>query len=374
MPHLAGGDFSNLAIFNHTDLLRGGDYPERLLRIKEMADVVLIDEAHHFRNPGFSGVGRGRLQPTTGRRPSRYQLLSQLLETGLGNVKQLYMLTATPINNKLTDLQHMIEFFSRKSADYFKRIGIHSLANHFRKMEKDLLNSLLAKGADETTATDLAEAEDLLSADTIFKELVVQRSRAYVRESQLLQGGGVAVFPTREDPKIADYSVKKTYGKLLDMVEEAFSKEKPLFSLAIYYPLAYYTGNNKNVDPIAENRQKQVVGLIRVQFLKRFESSAHAFGSSCDRMLLKLLAFATKYSKTPAEQHRLRPRTTARIVSRRGRRRTRRRHYFRGNARGCHRFAKRRLQHRRHPDRNFFRSRSISPFPPRVAQFQTGER
>jgi len=26
------------------------------------------------------------------------------------------------------------------------------------------------------------------------------------------------------------------------MVEKAFNKEKPLFSLAIYYPLAYYKG------------------------------------------------------------------------------------------------------------------------------------
>ncbi len=29
------------------------------------------------------------------------------------------------------------------------------------------------------------------------------------------------------------------------MVEEAFAKEKPLFSLAIYYPLAYYMGDSE---------------------------------------------------------------------------------------------------------------------------------
>jgi HKD family nuclease len=32
LPHLAGGDFSNLAVFNHTDLQRGGDFPARLAR------------------------------------------------------------------------------------------------------------------------------------------------------------------------------------------------------------------------------------------------------------------------------------------------------------------------------------------------------
>jgi hypothetical protein len=49
------GEYSNLAIYNHTDLLRGGEYPDRLKRISELADVIIIDEAHHFRNPGLKG-------------------------------------------------------------------------------------------------------------------------------------------------------------------------------------------------------------------------------------------------------------------------------------------------------------------------------
>jgi hypothetical protein len=55
LPHCLGPDYSNLAIYNHSDLLRAGNYPERIARLKEMADVILIDEAHHFRNPGIKG-------------------------------------------------------------------------------------------------------------------------------------------------------------------------------------------------------------------------------------------------------------------------------------------------------------------------------
>jgi PLD-like domain/Uncharacterized conserved protein (DUF2075) len=55
LPHLSGGDYSNLAIYNHTDLLRGGKYPEKIKRLREMADVIVVDEAHHFRNPGLKG-------------------------------------------------------------------------------------------------------------------------------------------------------------------------------------------------------------------------------------------------------------------------------------------------------------------------------
>jgi len=37
--------FTNLEIFNHTDLLRGGDYQQKLDDIATLADVVVIDEA-----------------------------------------------------------------------------------------------------------------------------------------------------------------------------------------------------------------------------------------------------------------------------------------------------------------------------------------
>ena len=64
-----------------------------------------------------------------GRDPSRYWKLHDIVEG-----KKLFMLTATPINNRLIDLQHLIELFSRHQTDYFRSapLGIHSLAGeHF---------------------------------------------------------------------------------------------------------------------------------------------------------------------------------------------------------------------------------------------------
>src|SRR5262249_67662 len=52
-------------------------------------------------------------------------------------------------------------------------------------------------------------------------------------------------------------------------------------------------------------RQKQVVGLIRTNFLKRFESSVAAFELSCDRLLQKLLAFLVVHSRTVTEKKKL---------------------------------------------------------------------
>jgi superfamily II DNA or RNA helicase len=299
LSHIRSRAFSsNFIVFNHTDLQRGGSFPELFEDVKENADAIIIDEAHHFRNPGIKGEAQSK--------PSRYWKLFDLIQ-GPRGVKQVFMMTATPVNNRLIDLQHLMELFTRRQQDYFKNsLGIHSLQGHFRKMEKDLEKAVRQRGeGDIDVETNLAEAEELLAGDALFQALVVQRSRAYVKQSQVQQNGAVVLFPTREDPRVADYSVKKTYGQLLEMVERAFSKDKPLFYLAIYYPLAYYRGTDASVDRFEENRQKQVVGLIRTQFLKRFESSAHAFEFSCDRLLLKLLAFVQKHSETDAEKERL---------------------------------------------------------------------
>ena len=287
LPHLFG-DFSNLVLINHTDLQRGGEWPEKLALLKSKADVVIVDEAHHFRNIGLKGEGEGK--------PSRHWKLFDLVEG-----KQLFLLTATPVNNRLIDLQHLIELFSRRRADHFKEtLGIHSLPGHFRKLEKDLTKRV---GGDLSTQAELPEFEatDLLAHDDLFRELVVQRSRAYVRRSQETQGSkNAAIFPQRSDPQVATYSAKKTYGNLLKKLEKAFNKKEPLFTLPMYYPLGYLK-DPKDVDPFASNRQKQVVALIRTLFLKRFESSARAFEMSCHQLMLKVMAFVQKNSSTKHE-------------------------------------------------------------------------
>jgi len=301
LPHIGGvgggSDFSNLAVFSHTDLGRKGDFPERFQRIAELADVVVIDEAHHFRNPGTRGGG------DEGVEPSRYYRLFDLL----GNVerpKTVFMLTATPINNRLSDFRHMAELFTHRDEQYFGRtLGVNNLSAHFNQMEKALRARV---GHDPSDVSEqLAEAQEILFTDEIFRHLVVQRSRAYVRKSQIRETGEATAFPERKDPQVAEYSIRKTYGQLLDMFEKAFTRKNPLFTLPMYYPLAWYKGPDTSIDPLEEGRQGQIVGLIRTNFLKRFESSVVAFELSCDRLLQKLIAFLQVHSVTDAEKKRL---------------------------------------------------------------------
>jgi superfamily II DNA or RNA helicase len=298
LSHVGGGaDFSNLTVLSHTDLTRGGEFPERFRRVTELADAVVIDEAHHFRNPGKVPDWNDRETWT------RYYALYNLI--GDNPKKPVYMLTATPINNSLDDFRHLVELFTRRDDRYFARtLGVNSVIARIKQITRSLRERVTVD--EEVPVAELiTDAYELLAGDPLFDGLVVQRSRAYARKSQLQQTGNAAMFPERADPTVAAYSVRKTYGKLLDMMKAAFEKDKPLFALSIYYPLAYYCGNDADIDPIEQNRQAQVVALIRTNFLKRFESSVYAFERSCDRLLRKLLAFVQKNAETPQEERRL---------------------------------------------------------------------
>jgi superfamily II DNA or RNA helicase len=291
IPDLNSG-FVNLVIYNHTDLQRKGKWPRDMALTLRDADAVIIDEAHHFRNPGIKGEGD--------RNPSRYRLLQRYLRSG-ERPKQLYLLTATPVNNSIHDFRHMVELLTGDQLDYFARdLGIHNLRSHFVALERGILKQLPGNPAllDVETGADILAVDKALGADRLFSALVVQRSRAYVKQSQLQAAGNQALFPERGAPQVVPYNLKKTYGELLASVEQAFNKQRPLFVLGVYNPLSYWQGDKS--DPAFQTfeagRQQQVVALIRTLFLKRFESSAKAFEGSCWRLLQKLLAWVTVHA------------------------------------------------------------------------------
>ncbi len=284
--------FNNLRVFNHTDLTRGGDFPDAFEAMAQQADVVIVDEAHHFRNRG------PKQDPDDPGAWSRYHRLSELIQTG--RPKQVFLLTATPINNSLSDFRNLIELFTGADADnaFSRTLGVPSVQARLNALTSEVKQHM---GGDEVV--DAPDAlQETLSEDELFKGLVVQRSRAYVRASQEEEGGAKTRFPEPLPPKVAAYSLRKSHGALIELLDESFQKDQPLFSLSIYYPLAFYTGPDDSINPREMNRQKQVVGLIRTNFLKRFESSVRAFQQSCDRLLKKLLAFLKTYDEQTYDQ------------------------------------------------------------------------
>lgn len=311
LPRLSRGAFTSLEILTHTDLTATNPaILERLDAAKERAHVIIIDEAHNFRNVGTrgeftadipdSGPSRGG-KPITGEgivKPSRYRRLFDLIGD-----KPTFLLTATPVNNELADLRHLIELFSRRRDDYFaeRPVAIKNLRSYFNDLKRRLEKATHGS-ADITNAE---EAKAVLGNDGLVSAVVVQRGRGYVKEHQQIFGGRGVTFPEREPPRVADYSLKGVYGKLLTMIEEAFSKKSPLFFLPMYQPINYLKKPAETESQQVQftiGRQTQVVALIRTAFLKRLESSVVAFERSCQRLLIKLLAFVVKNAETASEK------------------------------------------------------------------------
>ena len=112
-----------------------------------------------------------------------------------GSEKKMFMLTATPINNSFLDLQHLIELFTHRKDDYFAAapLGIHSLTGHFRKMEKQL------DSFSDGEICDLKSLPDsVIKSDRLINELVVQRSRSYVKRSLNTEDNEKVIFSLRQ--------------------------------------------------------------------------------------------------------------------------------------------------------------------------------
>ena len=272
--------FYPFKIINHTDLLleKNANLVDQITRYGE---VIIIDEAHHFRN----------------RASNRYKKLFEMMANGAD--KQIFMLTATPINNSFLDFQHLIELFTHRQDDFFSAapLGIHSLAGHFKKLEAKL-DDTLAEGE----SADITDS--IFRGDPLVNQLVVQRSRAYVKKSLSTIEGSNVIFSTRQPPVVANYSLKLSYGKLIDDFMQSFYRKDPetgrtitILSLAIYSPYEdnYYIGDRAKIDDMVSGRQAQIVNLIRQLLLKRFESSIAAFEETCIKIYIRLRKFLLDY-------------------------------------------------------------------------------
>jgi SNF2 family DNA or RNA helicase len=266
LKHLHRSVFGQLfRVKRHTDFGRPDTISEAdLQELERDTDAIIVDEAHHFRTPSAH----------------RSRLLKRLAKG-----KKVFLLTATPINNRLLDLYELISYFA-PAKDHFSRIAIQDFRRLFSRPDRQFEEAIRLGDW-----RDLQEVDKFLSEQPLFRQVLIQRSRRYVKESE--QGRANApVFPERQRPRVIRYSLRKVYATIYDEIRQAFDRDAPFLNLALYCTEAYKKG-----EP-AEKRlleQKQVVGLIRTLLLKRLESSYKSFEASVEDLLAKMADFVRAY-------------------------------------------------------------------------------
>ena len=254
----------------HTDLGRKGGIEEKQLEyFHEHKDVIIIDEAHHFRNPSSN---RGKL----------------LME--LAKDKELYLLTATPINNSLDDIYHLINYFAQNDRGHFTDIGVHNFRAYFREIERRLENESME-------IAEQVEEDDLLRQDPLLKQVLIQRSRKYIKDVEI-ESGEQILFPARVIEPTVDYSLRRVYRTLYDELQNAFDQDDPFLNLAIYNTVKYHRNPERRI----EQREKQIIGLIRTLVLKRLESSWRSFEVTVENLLFKMAKWLEKYAPERFEE------------------------------------------------------------------------
>jgi hypothetical protein len=117
-----------------------------------------------------------------------------------------------------------------------------------------------------------------------------------VKESEAI-AAKAPLFPERQQPRVVNYSLKSVYSTIYGELKEAFDKDQPFLTLAVYNTQRYH----KDPDKRLAQQQGQVIGLIRTLLLKRLESSYKAFEASVEDLLYKMARFLTENDREQFE-------------------------------------------------------------------------
>ncbi len=226
----------------------------------EDVDVILIDEAHNFRN----------------QHTQRYANLELLLAANGrrgrdGERKKLILLTATPINNNIFDLYNQINLFTGNDRTYFAAAGIGDLYRYFLAARRDSVE------------------QGSVRIFNLLEEVVVRRTRQFIRRAypEATIGGQRITWPERRLSTVR-YDLEDTYeGFYRDIVRRIEA-----LHLA-HYNLESYTRAAEPQDEFELGREQALVGIFKSRFLKRLESSIDAFRISIRRAL----AFAKTFDE-----------------------------------------------------------------------------
>jgi superfamily II DNA or RNA helicase len=267
-------------VLSHTDLSRErgkvGDID--LNRIEwGNYDLVVIDESHNFRSAA-------RNKRPGGRRSRYERLMDDVIKAGLKT--KVLLLSATPVNNDLGDLKAQLDLISTDKGDGFADLGVPNLGT--------LIGGAQRRFA-EWTKSGSRDAGELLNKlpPALFGLLdgvTIARSRKHVERHYAASMDKIGGFPKRAAPESIFSSIDSQGGfPAFEEVDAAISK----LELALYGPLTFVLPKyralyDKGGNFDQANREKYLVAMMKVGFLKRLESSVSSFRLTMDRMMARI--------------------------------------------------------------------------------------
>ena len=280
--NLLADDRFGYDVLNHTDLSRyDGKSGEINLATLNWGnyDLIVIDESHNFRNDITKNEGVTRYQ----------RLMQEVIKAGVKT--KVLMLSATPVNNKMTDLKNQVAFITEGRDGALSGHGLPSIANTTKRAEAQF-KRWLKMPEDERTQASLL---DNLGTDyfRLLDLLTIARSRRHIE--RYYDVSEIGEFPERLRPKNikSDIDLAGAFPALREI-----NMDIKRLNLAAYAPLTYVRMDkqdeySRKYDQDVRggkgrlrqaDREQSLVHLMRVNLLKRMESSIFSFAMTVEKL------------------------------------------------------------------------------------------
>ncbi|OGJ71524.1 helicase [Candidatus Peribacteria bacterium RIFOXYC1_FULL_54_13] len=237
-------DFESIGMLDH--VIRRGT---------EKYDNVFIDEAHYFRSESNQ----------------TYEKLARICRG-----KRVILVTATPYNNKPSDILSQIKLFQKAKSSTIPNLP--DLESFFKKLEKNLKG--LDRKKDFEEYMRIVKENSRSVREKVLKYLMVRRTRSEIEiyYGEDLKKQGMA-FPKVTDPEAVYYQFNSHESEIF---QKTISLIGHGFTYARYMPMLYYKGKIGQAEQLA---QKNVGKFMKILLVKRLESSFYAFKNSLQRFI-----------------------------------------------------------------------------------------
>ncbi|MBQ6961672.1 MAG: DEAD/DEAH box helicase family protein [Clostridia bacterium] len=245
-------------------------------------DLIVIDESHNFRNgEGGEGVHKGK-------RENRYQtLMRKVIQTGVKT--KVLMLSATPVNNRFTDLRNQLALAYEGNPEYIdERLDTSKPINEIFKQAQKAFNAWSKLKPEQRTTGSLLKMLDFDFFE-VLDSVTIARSRRHIEK--YYSTAEIGKFPERLKPiayrpHLTDLNNAINYNDIYTLLNE--------LNLTVYTPshfiLPSKLGKYMDVDDeeathlTMQGREQGIRRLMAINLLKRLESSVFSFRLTLDRI------------------------------------------------------------------------------------------
>ncbi len=290
--------------------------------------LVVIDESHNFRNntytpqsevvreferrrtPGMVAVRdeEGALVLAKKRITRWERLIDEVI--GSGCRSNVLLLSATPVNNDLTDLRNQISLIAgsdvstprrgdaniKADAAFVGLLGVKSVNGCFQNAQRSF-NQWYEQGRRQEERTDLLTTLGPGFA-SLLDSLTIARSRKHIKEHYADEMELIGSFPVRLPPVNLNPAISSDYP---EFTFQRVAAEIEKLRFAVYKPVSYLKENlppevlrkyQVTAAQVAQfnqgDRETALASMMQINFIKRLESSTHAFHQTLKRTIERI--------------------------------------------------------------------------------------